>query len=803
MLSEKLHDNEVYKVKDLIDRTREVKYIVEDINQSSKRNENKLLFIWADSGIGKSTTIKKASLQKNLLRKIIYIDTPPINTNNIVENGMFIRIIADRLNSIYEDVGWGLKNFLVQGMSDTQRKKELSKVLVNLPSLPSTVFSLLCEKLLQMCNDDVEEIINDINVESLLICVEYIKFIINIYDIVIDITNIQNIDPSSVNELRKLFIKEKNLYFIFEYTTINNNTTDLWRIVNSFEEVVSVKVLKLQLLPIEYALTILETNTIKDIDTIERFYNNIAKGNLYKLLNAKEEFNSNISCNFLDDPIAIRIKHLNYSQKIILGIVCLCDGSLSVSEYESIINFISNDFYINQNEIFSLAGLVEVNDTNYICVSHASVIDTFDVSNENYAALISYKFLSDYYEKKSLIADFNISDKNHYLLKLLKLYSIFDPIKILEKIPEFRKFLITSLSEENAAEIINKIYYAISDDMADGFKVKLQIINIAYESGFYHTAFSLLSELKSNDSKIILFKAMLLNRLDKHTEVISLCNEYLKKRPDLRTEFIIKMIRMLSERSLNDEKAYQKTFNSLFKNPTYTNIDEYGYLLRNSQIVFSFSESIKYINESIDFFNKRKKYKDMACSQLTLAVQKARLGKTEEAKNIIKYIEPILLNTTFEKHIIYMDKAAISLLDCSANDETLLLLEKSYLTATTNFDKVVILNNQLCWYILNKTDKRLFFKLKSQLDNLLLLEPDLRLHKRTLINYNNYYRHVLGDINTANEVLKKASTIIIPNDTVANAFISNTCSDNNIAFLTSHKYYVSFITYWHFDLPMI
>ena len=537
-----------------------------------------------------------------------------------------------------------------------------------------------------------------------------------------------------------------------------------------------------------------------DVERVEDFYKNIAKGNLYKMFSAKGELELIDKNSPLEDPIELKINKLSYNQKLILGLVCLHDGCIPTNEYNDIFDYVSNRYFINKNDIYTLEGLIKAEQDNTFKVCHASVIDSFNICNENYAALVAYRFLSDYYVYKSSKMSCDISKRNQYMFKLLKLYSVFEPIKILEKIDDFKQLIISSLSEKQAESIIRNIYFSITED--DDVNIRIQIINLAYESGFYLTAYSLLTLLDVENDKTLMLKSMLLNRIDRHDEAILTCKKLFKKNDDPRTRLISKMIRMLSERSQNDEKAYLKTFKSIFNNTKYKDIYEYGFLLRNSQIVFSFSESLKYIKESIDFFEEKKQFKDMACSQLTLAVQNARLGNLREAKIIINQIEDILLDTTFEKHIIYMDKAAISLLDGSANEETLIQLQKSFLSATTSFDKVVILNNQLCWYILHKVDKPMFDKLKRQLDKLLESEPDLRLHRRTFINYSKYFENVLGDLNTAQEFIKNASNIVISNDILGDSFISGKCQDENFIFLSRCPYYVSFITYWHFDLPM-
>ena len=51
--------------------------------------------------------------------------------------------------------------------------------------------------------------------------------------------------------------------------------------------------------------------------------------------------------------------------------------------------------------------------------------------------------------------------------------------------------------------------------------------------------------------------------------------------------------------------------------------------------------------------------------------------------------------------------------------------------------------------------------------------------------------------------MKSSSSINVENDELGDSFITGVCNNPELKFLTSKPFYVSFITYWHFDLPMI
>lgn len=790
----------IISTKNIIDRKHETTYVVNDINQNDGKPINKVLFLWSDSGLGKTSIVEKASQDRNLKKPIIIIETPPINNNELIENGDYISYIAESISSYFKNQKWSLKDFLMLGLSERLAKSENAKIVSNLTNLPLTVFSTLCERVLSLNHADTDKILNSVDLDSVLINSEYIKATLETFSFVLDISNMQNADSMSIMQLQKILSTTTGQYFIFEYTTKDKNTDYLWKMVRVFDKIADIDVYEINELPIEYALTIVNPDNYNIIDELESFYKQIAKGNLYKLSKLKKELDGTISLKTLKDPLKLKIESLNYPQKLLLSIICLHDGYIKKETLNEILEFISNEYYISPKDILNLDEFIEIKKQSYK-LQHASIIDSLEIGFENFASVAAYKFLKEYYSSKNALEFQKGKQKNNYTFQLLKLYSIFEPIMILQKLKEFKSLIISCISEMQGRQLLNKIFFSIKNDMNES--VKLHIVNLCYEVGFYKTAYYLLKEINLNGENRNILECMLLNRTDRHIENIDKCERLLKeKNHNNRFILIINMIKMLSERSLNNVKAYHKTFKKIFKSRNFINLYEYGFLLRNSQIIFSYKESLEYIKQSIDFFNLRDSPKDAACSELTYAVQLARLGHLDEANLHLNKIKDTLLDSTFEKHIVYVNQSAIAMLNGSSDEQTLLLLEKSILSATTSFDKVVILNNKLCWYIINNVDERLFVDLKFQLDKFLLTEPDSRLHRRTYINYSKYYKYVMKNPILASAWLKKAMEIPSNNDELGDIYISGTCKNPELFFLAKQHFYVSFITYWHFDLPI-
>ncbi len=90
----------IFSTQNIIDRIDETRYVVEDINKN--KCKNKVLFIWSDSGLGKTSIVKKASLNDELSKPIIIVDTPPINKKNWLEMEILFLTFLRRLAIIFK-----------------------------------------------------------------------------------------------------------------------------------------------------------------------------------------------------------------------------------------------------------------------------------------------------------------------------------------------------------------------------------------------------------------------------------------------------------------------------------------------------------------------------------------------------------------------------------------------------------------------------------------------------------------------------------------------------------------------------
>lgn len=781
----------------IIDRVNESQKIEEIIRTNARNQTAHALLLWAETGYGKSAIMRKVKDNfANQPVRIVIVDTPPVNTTTPVE-GQYLSYIAGAIDETIHSQ-FSLEKFLYSSQSHIQPLIDSDVNLQNGLSLKSGLINNLAQ--LGLTNLKSQRLLYDTGTDSILILKNYIEAAVQSTHVVLDITNAQNIDGTSFRVINDILQKGKDITAIFEYTTETQTSYDVVRFANQLR--CSYTLMKIDSLPFDFALSIFGVpKDPNQIYQIEKFYNNIVKGNLYRIIQAKyDSIENNISLE--NDPIERKIRSLGYSSKLLLFILCLLDGGVEEEEFQSILDFIKPSFYIPDNWTDELSTLINLKNGSII-LNHASIGDYLHVSSDNAAALAAYSYLEQYYVRSKTV-ERDSSRQQQAVVTLMKLYSKFAPSKILSILHAFKEIVIQKFSEQDALQLIRQAFDALGEKRETEYHFRL--IALCYEAGFYQGALDLLKELgqplMSECGQV--FYCMLLNRNDFHEEAILCCDSIQPLIQNPRYQLIVAITKMLSERSLGLDKACRKTMERIRNNEKYQCLPEYGFYLRDTQLAMPYRESLPDLDKSIDLFNHLGEGRYAAQSKLTLAVQKARLGMCQEASSILDEISGVLLQTSFEKHIVYANHAAIRLLQGIADEKTMGLLDKALLTVTTVFDRVVVLNNMLCAAIIDEAISVDVASLLNKLISEIRDEPDLKLKRKVYTNIFLYYRM---KHDTGNAEYWKREALRIGNKfklrSIEDIFLLGIPPDDNLIFLSSQPCCVFFITYWHFDIPIL
>lgn len=778
----------------IVDRKHEVHVITNAIKEHKESKLGAILVIWSDSGYGKSSIVKKVKDEAEYQVDIISIEPPPTNIDQTPVDGRFISYIALAIDKFYSD-SLSFKYFLHTG-SRLYTQRQQADILEVAHSATSAIGAVLGIGLSSEL--DAKRILGCVDDDSTLIQVEYIEYVYKATQFVLNIPNFQNIDAVSYRAFCNMLQSNPTMFCIVEYTTVDCKTDTMLKVIDDIP--IPVKYLKISELPFEYALSIYRPDSSNDIRAYEDFYHKIVHGNLFKLKQLKAE-RGDMSNIWQNDPLKERIHRLNYSSKLVLAIVCLHDGYLHHRTFNEILSIVSQSFFIQSDALDIIRDLI-IDKNGAYTLAHASIIDEFDLSFDNHAALTAYRFLKEYYLRK--IESSNPLEQQDAVLRLLKLFLRFDPLEIPGLFTQFRQMITTCVSEVSAFDLLKQAFNII--DVKKYRELAFSLIYLCYQVGLYSGALCLLKCMApfQNAKEQLLF-CMLLNRNDEHEHAISLCNKQIHNRHcNDRLKLSFYLVRMLSERSLNRKTEYQKTSFVVFCRYARKNYLEYGFFLRNLQIVFPYRKSLAVLKKSIEYFMRFDEEQYAAQSALTYIIQMSRLGWPVDYNNAMDEIERHIWGTTFEKHIIYTNRAAIAILCGDKGYFPIELLRKAQLTATTVFDRIAILNNMICWYISRSEVNEEFDNVKAQVLRLLSKEPDIRSSRKTYTNLFLYYNNVICDSQTAEYWRNMAISLHISSSKlmIEDIMLGLKKPDKDLKYLATKKYCISFITYWHFDLPL-
>ena len=777
---------------EILDRENESDEIATFINLQEA--ENQIIWVCADTGIGKTALIRKAIQKQKTPKIFVEVVTPPVNHNDCPRQGEYLSYITQAVNDSLKNYGDDLKSFIYNGIDTRIGRAELNKVLsASLTEMPKTIVTTILSRYVQTGLHDVEQYLLNLDTESILLQREYLKYCFTSHDIILYVSNMQNIDSRSLNELKTLIETTEDNCYLFEFTTKANEMNLVYKDADLLGTHAKIAILTLDTLPINYAVSIVGESAIQDYSKWESYYKTVICGNLYKLQNVKNE--SKLS--FEQDPLEA-IYDLPKEGLVILQIVSVHDGELSLFKFSYILSKCEVKYKLFFENKFDLLSLYLQKTNDHLRLKHSSVKDFIlnsqDISVDQ-SRFVTYSMLRNIFNIDLVSGNFKWYSKQELVLYLIKLYfTVKDTNKILELLDQFKELIAEEIDVEQINILFEQLFKETSD-FHDKY-ITLQIVKTCYDFGLYTKAYKFLEEDYEENINFYMYKAILLNRLDKHTECINYCIDVEKKNNSNRYQLTIQMIKMLSLRTLNMKKEYRQLYNDLLNNKVYKNCLEYGFLLRNSEILYSPVNDIPYIERSIKHFKNFQNPKNEVYSKITLATEYAYAGKISQAKELLKKSKDLFFSTTTEKHIYYNDIAAIDLEGRRKSESALLNLEHGLLSSQNSYDTLTLLSNKICWYIVNEMCIPDIETFKRQISSYTAIEPDLRIKKRIYFNFYQYYKWIESDELLANyywtEMLSMSNVLDDKLNKLINKGKKN-CRHPQI--------YVSFITYWHFDIP--
>ncbi len=784
-----------YYEEDILDR----KIETNEINSFllSDGQQNKILWVCGDTGLGKTSIIKNSLKTINVSSVIIIkVETPPLNQNDCIIQGQYFNFIANSVHQEMEKHNWSMKDFLTYVDGNRIDRQEFQNLIdIGISKIPHAIISTIASRYLQTGLNDIPQILLNTDSESVLIKREYLKSVFLKGDIILYISNFHNIDMASISELEFLISNTENNSFIFEYTTNDNNISQVLNYQELWKDYCKSAIQLIDILPLEFAVKIGGNKFEKQTLEWNNFYNDVIKGNLYKVKALKLQSNTDLS----KDPLE-QISKLGFQQKVFLQLIYLHGSEIELEQlFHLLKESQQSELLISCSSILKELDFFVEGIGNSIKIRHASVSDYLNYSNNIdivKAGTIAYGIIRNVLNNDLCKQNFVFYNKKDIILLLIKVYAGFDTEKLLETLEYFKEIVINEIFIEQIYFLIDQVKESINNNLNK--RVILSLIKLCYEVGLYAKAYSILEQYFFPCLDMYMYKAILLNRIDLHEECVAYCEDIITNADNMHYQFTIKLIKLLSLRTLNKTTCYKKLYFEMLNNKKYNKFLEYGILLRNSQLIYSYRKNVPYIRKSVSFFKECNSPKNELYAILTLVTEISYNGQTAKARKILKSIKQDFLQSTTEKHIIFNDLAAVDLLDKTITSETLLFLEEGILTSHNPYDTLTILSNKICFFVISQQICDELPKILESIKKNMEIEPDKRIHRRLYFNLHQYYQYIEKNLEKASEAWESMLHINETIDEKLNRLIKTEKSYNQ-----KIPVYISFIAYWHFDIPMI
>jgi hypothetical protein len=803
------------EIADFVNRIAELKFIKEDI--INKKNSNRIFIITGDTGIGKSRLTEKI-LSDFEYKNCVKVKVNAYENSDLAQ-GSFIRLIGIELNKYAEQHGKESKliNYLKSWSGSL--KDYFTNILIEdvnyiNPINNTKVIGKIIKYKLNKGEFNTERILNDSSHRNLQIITNYVQFFLkNEFPFLINIENIQLMDFTSLELFSKIIHSANQTYFLLEFT--NNSKCTLNSIIEHIKaENIEVAITDLpKLSKTDFSRIILdkEPNLGRLIDFVYEQLN----GNIRQLSDLKIVVDKNLK--FIDfDSLKenenfnwtlINIKSLAPNDFFVLTAIVSSKSKLNIEQLNYIHKF-RYDIHIDINKAINNLverKLIKTTKEGIIEIDHDSISSYLQEENKS-MFLLANKMWGDYYLNFYTQQDFEVYSKHDLLSNIFFHLIQSDPIRVLNILQDLERHILNLLYPSSVKGYVNNIKENFIESQIESIelrgKIVYFIIDVYYKTNFFEEAFELVKKIQKETLRSKLYKAVLLNRLDKHDEAIKFAIDEIEKitneTPHSYT-LSLKLVLLASYRSSIKFNEWYKLFKQILKNKHYKKLKEYGVFLRNSEMMLSYKESLPYLVECIEIFNKLNDKEEEAYARIAYSMQLGRLGRLAEAMAEAKYAQLLLSHKGMDQYLSLNNIAVIEMLNGNFSTEVRDILKQGLITAFDAFSKQNILSNLLVWNTINNNHsdcREIIQELLTSIDK----QPDRMLHR--IIYYNiHFYYNSISDAENSQKFKTMAINCLDDDDPLwNNRFYNEEITDDNDEFLSGFKYHVDFLTYWHFEI---
>ncbi len=662
--------------------------IRDDIKEKLKTNntENTILFIIGSTGKGKSALIDYIESLKIINIPFISLKFPTL-FSGIVENGVFLERLFNQINEFckntltapFDDYRYNLLNLDIW-------KNNTKEVIKNFTYLSSVSFSTIT-------NNDFLKMKN------------YIEYVLNKINLLINIENFQNIDFDSLDFLCYIMKKYKGNIFIFQYTLTKENNDNLSKQISQFQDIcTNTFSIYLDTLKFEEAKKLLPPGYYSDeeLRTINSVYEN-GDGNLYQIKTYQKHSSKNKNSFILN-----YLKKLENNYLYVLYLISFNGGIISQDDLTDLLIKKNNDFiYFSIEQYHQIIETLVKNDILTLCRGKFSISDS--IINElrqintnpiKYVAstrMLNYyqsclsnnkNYQENFYHLFSLCIELNDKTFMNYIYKFKEIFSsIKYPQQTIQSIRDYtEKLEIYKISNYDYKEKIFSALIEIMIDCNDANNAEYFLNQIYCNTNMNHIIML---------SKIFLLKGKKSNI----QEIDDLFNLNL----DDRTRLIVSLSKLQLMMKLCSYREAFDFASILYSSSNYKNFVEYGFVISNyAEFEDNPKKSLSLYLKSLQHF---KKYNNIEYQKLIYSNLSMSYGYLGDIKNSKYYNEKLSFDTRESAHMYYNNSAVLDILENRVDDKTIDKLYNALLMSIYEFEQLIIHNNLLIAYVMSQDDR--------------------------------------------------------------------------------------------------
>jgi hypothetical protein len=696
---------------EFVNRSREISALNDSRRQLGKQKST--VFINGVSGVGKSQLTER-------FISICHEFAPAVKVKisqaekNAYSTGYYINKIASALNesSKIDDRLLSFEQYLRRNRPSGVVLRKIGEsfktdLSSNIPggNTIKTIFDFFSGQ-----NDfDVDSVFTSTHSEPQFLLAEYIRSECKRSSLVINIENIQSIDPFSLEQLVRIMAESNNCLFLLEFTQDDATGFTISEIINHVESgKINCKILDVLPLSLDDVKKIIQENPEISWELIQRSYVEW-KGNLRPLVDILARIKYGISIGTKAELNLIsgtkeHLKSLPKNELLLLYVIYWHKEPTEINMLSRLVAFnesfpILYDIHNTIDNLKSKA-LIICSDQD-VLLAHDSIANELkDLPEHSLFTLIAQRFWiktynelldqSDLYLSKGRLLKkvlyysscLEDSDRIYELLELISYEALRsrDPAKMISYVLQVKEHLKEQENYQNSSRLK---------------QINLWLIELYYKIGKAKAAWAILQEFELPGKTYVVLKAILLEQIGHHAEAIEYCNNYIPIAENPSQELALRLVKLVTNYDIGNEKETAEEFHFLYRNKKFKNCFEYGFLLRNAELVFTYEESLPYYKKSIAAFTKNNAVRQAAFSQITYGVHLGLTGRYKQAKREFEKANSALGDVISERHTLFNNFAVLNIFQKTSLQEAEDFLKQAMLTAEGDFERLTIHMNFL------------------------------------------------------------------------------------------------------------